>query len=293
MGARRCSDLISGQHPRQLDFAVLAVEREDPRHRAVTEPDLLDLEMTIRRSRDLRQMGDGQDLIGGGEIGQQPGEGRSRRPTETGIDLVEEQGHGASGARRPEHRSDGEVDSRELTPRGDASHGSRFLTGIGGDEQLTLLDPAGIEGNAAAIPHQGAAFVDPRLPAELHVGSSHAESGEHFFNRPRESSSGFPSSFVESIGGGVKVAESGGSRRRGGPEPVFDLFELFLFRHQRRPVFEDPSEGITVFEHELVEAVEPALDAIEDTGTVVHISGQGPHLANQLLDVDPCFRQGR
>ena len=220
-----------------------------------------------------------------------PGEGRRRRPAETGVDLVEEQGHGASGARRPEHRPDGEVDSRQLTPRGDASHGSRFFAGIGGDEQLTLLDPVGIEGDAAAIPHQGAVIVNPRLPTELQMRSSHAEPGEHFFNRSRQSNSGFSPSLVESPGGGVKVPEGGGSSSSGGLESVFDLFKLVLFRDQRRPVFEDTTEGLAVLEHELVEAVEPALDPIEDAGTVVHISGQGPNLADHLLDVDPCFGQ--
>ena len=233
MGSRRLADFVPGQHPRQLDLAVLTLELENLRHGPIIDLNLVDLEMGVCRGRDLGQVGDGEDLIGSGEIGKKGRQGRRRRSTETRVDLVEEQGHGATRACRAKDGSNREVDPRELTPRGDPRHRSRLLAGVGGDQKLALLDPIRVEGDSLTVSHQRTPVINPGLPPELQTGSRHVEPDEHILHRASELGSSPVSSRIESLAGLGKILEGGGLHASGGREPVFDRLEPVLLGDQR------------------------------------------------------------
>ncbi len=59
----------SPQHQRQLGDALRAVERAEARNRAVALHVLLDFEVLIAKTRELRQVGDAQHLM---HLGQAP-----------------------------------------------------------------------------------------------------------------------------------------------------------------------------------------------------------------------------
>ena len=95
MGSRRGTKFIPGDHPSQLKLAILALEALPPGHRSPTVVDFVNPIVTLRSGRHLGQMGHGQDLVGRREIAEKTGEGGRGGATESRVDLVEEQGHGA------------------------------------------------------------------------------------------------------------------------------------------------------------------------------------------------------
>ncbi len=107
MLARRCRVGLSRQHAGQLGHPVGVVEESNVGDRCVVVLQLLHREMGVGEGRDLRKMGDHQDLVAVAEGGQRPPDREARLPADPGVDLVEDQDrwglrqHASQGQHRP------------------------------------------------------------------------------------------------------------------------------------------------------------------------------------------------
>src|SRR5262249_58604713 len=92
-------------------------------------------EVVVGVARHLRQVGDGEDLAAVGQALELLAEGRGLGAADPGVHLVEDEGRAPRLALAARRELEGEVDARELAPRGDARERPRLLARVGGEEE--------------------------------------------------------------------------------------------------------------------------------------------------------------
>ena len=91
--------------------------------------------MLIGERGDLGEMGDHEDLVGCRKVGQRRADRVGDVATDTGIDLVENEGGWAG----TEHKAERQHGASELTPGGDACERLRIVAGIGREPERHLV----------------------------------------------------------------------------------------------------------------------------------------------------------
>ena len=127
----------SGQHPRQLRHTLSAVDTGgSPRDRAFGGLVLVILRrlhcllhdnLGVGEGGHLGQVGDHQDLVAPGQLGQGPADGQGRLPADAGVDLVEHQRLGRLLGRQGEHQAQGQHGAGQLATRPRPAPGAAWV----------------------------------------------------------------------------------------------------------------------------------------------------------------------
>ena len=79
----------AGEHPGQLDDALLAGHRRGQRDAPAVAVDLAHGNLGVGKSCHLGQVGNDDDLVAAAQLCERPADGESRLATNAGVDLVE------------------------------------------------------------------------------------------------------------------------------------------------------------------------------------------------------------
>ena len=175
--ARRRRRPASRRSPRSAPSRRAAATRV----RVRPPPDLLrDEEVPLPGGRDLRQVGHDEDLLAAREGPELPSHRLGRRARDAGVHLVEDEGPHRTAAPRPaaaepdlflrQRRREGELDARELAPRGDLRERPRRLARVRGEREGDDVDAVGRTGHALASRREGALGVGPTRHRDVEGG---------------------------------------------------------------------------------------------------------------------------
>src|SRR5690606_26884126 len=125
---------VATQHAGQLAHALLARQLGQARRRAPVSLELLDAQVVVGAGRDLRQVGDDENLVALGDAAQVRRDPVGRHSADAGIDLIEHQGR-----HLVQSRKDGlerEHHAGKLAARGDAGERPRLEADVERDAEL-------------------------------------------------------------------------------------------------------------------------------------------------------------
>ncbi len=280
----------AGEHAGDLLDALLRGEAGDGGFGAASLFGLGDQEVLIGESRDLREVRDANDLLGGGEGLEFAANGLGGAASDADVNLVEDQGAGrcyrcalrfggfAGAADALFYRDlESEQDARHLASGGDLVEWLEGLTGIGGDEEADLVGAVGRpaagvvlcrDANAEARTH--GEIVDLGLGLFLEEGGCR-------FPAPAESGGGF---LV-----GVRVGLLLCAQLPEQSVPIVDFGELAVCIGTEG---DDVGEGGAVLAFEALERGEAVFNRGEARGRGLDGLGEVADLGVHVLDYRLC-----
>jgi hypothetical protein len=175
VGLGEAGALHAGQHPRQLPDPAGVVQQPDLGAGGVGGRALLDGEVAVGVGGDLGQVGDDQDLVAAGQLGQAAADGGGGAATDPGVDLVEDQGGGAVDS--GQHDPQGEHDPGQLAPGGGPAEWAQGGARVGGQADVDPVQAVLGGGQAAAVDLQ-AVVVGVLLDRDLDPGAGHGQVGQ-------------------------------------------------------------------------------------------------------------------
>lgn len=134
------SYLHASEHAGNLGHSLITEERLEPTAYAFLSSHLLNPNMVMRLSRDLRQMGDAKHLPALPDGTQLLPNYLCDSASNARIDLVED--HGGNPRSLSGNDLQGEADAGELAPRRDLGKREGWLAAIGAHQQLDLIQAA-------------------------------------------------------------------------------------------------------------------------------------------------------
>ena len=132
--------LQAGQHPGQLALALGVVEDGQPRRGDRAVAGLVHDDVAVGERRHLRQVRHDQHLRVAGQLGQPPADLDGGLAADSGVDLVEDEDRHRAGL--GERDLDGQHDPRELAAGGALVQWPGVGAGVGGQQELHLVDAA-------------------------------------------------------------------------------------------------------------------------------------------------------